>query len=325
MESKIKRVSLKVLSILAIVAMLCCGFFLTGCKDKDDNKTQSNTSTISLSEAKTIIVNALKIDGTQTMTYAQSENISSAEQGNRDILEKLGIMEIVSDSTSYDYDTNSLDQETNSQGYFSYQNYNFVEYSLIQNSTVVISVENHLNSVYQEYSMDGQNAYVNENNNISLIQLIDGNYGYWNTYGNANIGIMKGLFTDKAFEMAYSNEVIKNKTDMGYSLKLTLDEKGYTRLMTLDSMTDEEFEVYWLEYKSIFEQADAGYNNKINVVINFDNNEDIIDVSMLADYVYTTISDYSTKNYKIISSFTIKKYAGEITEPDWVTDYLAND
>lgn len=57
-------------SILSIVTViLCFGFLLTGCGGNKDA-----VSTISLSEAKTIIVNALEIDEPQTQVLAYALN-----------------------------------------------------------------------------------------------------------------------------------------------------------------------------------------------------------------------------------------------------------
>ena len=61
----------------------------------------------------------------------------------------------------------------------------------------------------------------------------------------------------------------------------------------------------------------------ISVVVAFDQNDDIISVEMNSKIGSMSSINESVSYYKQNAILKITKYDGEITEPQWVTDYLA--
>ena len=337
MKMNAKKIQLKIFAVLLVAIMLCCGFFLAGCKDgneKDDEDTNPGTqssTTISLSEAKTIIVNALALD----------EDSSSAEQqGNRDLFEKFGMVQLNSLTETQDYTTSEMISQEEYVGHYEYSNNSIRKYLSSMSSTAVENDE--ITEVnYQEYSSDYITVYRNIEdelfgNMVMEITLSNdestGESFEIETLESQILSITNVMFTDDAFDAVYKENVARNKTDDGFSLTLSSDYKGFTRLLSLESMTDDEFDAFWI-------LLSYGYNSmpqelkdieKFEFVLNFDETEQITSLEMSLKYgeesvVWGDSSENESISYDIQTmNMTISKYAGEITEPQWVTDYLAN-
>ena len=317
--------------------MLCCGFFLAGCKDgnekndEDTNPGTQSSTTISLSEAKTIIVNALALD----------EDSSSAEQqGNRDLFEKFGMVQLNSLTETQDYTTSEMISQEEYVGHYEYSNNSIQKYLSSMSSTAVENDE--ITEVnYQEYSSDYITVYRNIEdelfgNMVMEITLSNdestGESFEIETLESQILSITNVMFTDDAFDAVYKENVARNKTDDGFSLTLSSDYKGFIRLLNLELMTDDEFDTFWPLFS-------YGYNSmpqelkdieKFEFVLNFDETEQITSLEMSLKYgeesvVWGDSSENESISYDIQTmNTTISKYAGEITEPQWVTDYLAN-
>lgn len=324
MKMNAKKIQLKIFAVLLVAIMLCCGFFLAGCKDgneKDDEDTNPGTqssTTISLSEAKTIIVNALALD----------EDSSSAEQqGNRDLFEKFGMVQLNLQSGAQDYTTGEMDSQDELVAYYEYSNNSIQKYNASGSS---ISAE-YGETAYQEYSPDYITMYRDTNGTItempvSTDESLEGEYA--DSEDMAVEDLINQMFRDEAFEKVYEENVVKNSVDNGFTLTLSSDYKGFIRLSSLD-LPDDEFDMIW-GLMSIFivgipqELKDA---EKFEISINFDENEQI--TSLEFSLVYGIMDEFSSESEvasysKNSMNITISKYAGEITEPQWVTDYLAN-
>lgn len=146
MKMNAKKIQLKIFAVLLVAIMLCCGFFLAGCKDgneKDDEDTNPGTqssTTISLSEAKTIIVNALALD----------EDSSSAEQqGNRDLFEKFGMVQLNLQSGAQDYTTGEMDSQDELVAYYEYSNNSIQKYNASGSSISAEYGELHIKNIHQ--------------------------------------------------------------------------------------------------------------------------------------------------------------------------------
>lgn len=300
----------KLSSILCVAICVIVGAMMfSGC---GSNKSK-NQSTITLAEAKTVIVNALKIDKVQSqaVTYALSDD----EQENRDLLEKLGKFTVVCVGKSYSYPSNQKLSEQSFNGNFEYKDGYFLKYDLSLNGA------NYLNM--KEYLNDGT-VYINNNENITTQEATDTRgFGYANSMGESYILMLDSLFSDKAFEKVYKKDVVKDTTSDGYSFTLKLDFKGYYRLTTMNSMTDEAFETFWAEQEQTLNNMPQALkeNNEASVVINFNKNDEILSVSTkVTNGTQVTVNGNVTL-MKNESSVTITKYTGEIVEPQWVTDY----
>lgn len=142
--------------------------------------------------------------------------------------------------------------------------------------------------------------------------------------GQSYIALLDALFTDKSFDMVYQDVVPRESTENGYNLTLKLDIKGYTRLQTINSMTDDEFAQYWTQYEQLINNMPQDLKNYTDIsVVAFDQNDDIISVDMNSKIGSMTSINENVSYYKQNAILKIAKFDGEITEPLWVTDYLA--
>lgn len=98
--------------------------------------------------------------------------------------------------------------------------------------------------------------------------------------------LINQMFRDEAFEKVYEENVVKNSVDNGFTLTLSSDYKGFTRLLSLESMTDDEFDAFWI-------LLSYGYNSmpqelkdieKFEFVLNFDETEQITSLEMSLKY-----------------------------------------
>ena len=84
----------KLKSIVCMALLLVVGCFAFVGYHKEDNPPENQT-TITLAEAKTTIVNALKIDEPQAQAMAMTYALANEQQGNRDIFIKFGKTQFV--------------------------------------------------------------------------------------------------------------------------------------------------------------------------------------------------------------------------------------
>lgn len=262
------------------------------------------TTTISLAEAKAIILNALALDEQGSVAP------QSVQAGNRDFLEKLGKFTFTSDEYLWDVDKKVIDQEYHSCGNFEYANYDFVSYYLC---------DSEFDQPTSEVCLADGTVYVN-NLKTGLIREQNKEAIDW-----ANI--LNCFLTEESFNYVYKDEVQKVTTDAGFSLSLIGDIKGYMQILALltDGPVGEDFDQLWESYSKMLEER---YSQAIIdechllVQINFDKNENIIG----ADAEMFGLSPQPDgKNIQNQESFHVVKTDEEFTQPQWLTDYLAGN
>lgn len=311
----------KLKSFLCLALMFIAGsMMLVACGPNNDNPPADTptTTTITLAEAKQTIVNALAIDNTQVQTLSVALANESTDTGNRDLLEKLGKVEISMNGTAKS--NNVLTQSESIQGKYEYSNGAFKKYLMTQTDSTA--------GTFSEYSPNFENAYVYAGNNVveqritTSIQL-----GYADTMGSAVILMLNGLFSDKAFEIAYEQDVTKNTTNNGYELVLKPSLKGYARVLTYDSMTDSEFEEYWTQtvqpMYDTFPQVLKDFA-KNELTITFNTNDEIEKATMISNNGSMMDIDGNVTYYKVESTMTISKFTGNIEAPQWYTNYISS-
>ena len=290
-----KRIGRFILSAVAII--FCIGFLLTGCGG-NDNKT----TTISLSEAKTIIVNALAIDQPQVQT------MTLAEQGNRDVFVKFGKTKISLIGESK-MEWGSQKQITSIIADKTGGNWN--KYILEDSLDTVIFGE----ITTLEY-FDGEYVFTNYNGEISKTEFSSSIVGILPN-DSAQLLIFDKMFSDDAFETIYKKDVKRTDGNDGFSLAVDINVYDFWVFMLKQAMGD--------NYQDIVDSVDETFLNKLKneataqLVINFNNNEDIQNLTL-------TMTSFGQADDTIIptsQTITAERYTGEITQPQWVTDFLA--
>ena len=281
---------MKKLKSILCMALIVCSFILVACKSKDpDTPPQTpGSTTITLAEAKSTIVNALATNNMEV----QSSFFSTS---NRNVFTKLNTVEI-SIEGKFDYGTTiSGTAEKNILG-------NWTKYSLQ-------SGEN-----YGYY--DGDNAYLKNN------------LDYWTTtFEYSYFGLILQsmdciyidlLFLDDAFDSIYGDTVKKISTKDVYTLTMDIDMSKYVDYVMV------QCELRDLPAEGLFGEGDYLQRNKdegsVVLVINFDNDHNILGLDMVINSLYSESGVTSLQETKI----NITKSNQEITQPQWVTDYLEN-
>ena len=286
-------------SILSIVAViLCFGFLLTGCGGNKDA-----VSTISLSEAKTIIVNALEIDEPQAQLMTLAE-----EQSNRDAFVKFGKSKV---SLNGKADMGENSQDTMQTIIVDKNGGNWNKY-VLEDKLIYAGLGEMTTLEY----FDGEYVFTNYNGNISVTEPSSSVVGILQNY-SAQLLIFDKMFSDVAFETLYKNEVEKRNCDNGFSLTINIDTYEFW-IFLMQQLTGDN-------YQEIINSISETLLNKLKneattqLVVNFDNNEDMQNLTL-------SMTSFSQSDDTIIpttQTITAEEYTGEITEPQWVTDYLA--
>ena len=135
----------------------------------------------------------------------------------------------------------------------------------------------------------------------------------------------ESLFTEDAFENVY-NSVTKTNTSSGYNIVLNMNYEGYIRTTLKAYTTAEEFEVIWQEFQSQMAAMGDLINSlgTFQAILEFNNNNQITNLKLVNHISgQTTSPSDPSASFSSSENMTISPYTGEITEPQWVTDYLA--
>lgn len=293
----------KLRSIFCVALLLLAGTMMfVGCGPNTNNQT-----TITLAEAKTIIVNALAIDETeikactnwsdlfedqqeyypfpgQSSNPGQSTN-DEIKDNNRNLLEKLEVVQIELTQANKTVNNQPLDSQT-LNGLYSYSNGTFNKYAATIEDTDVSQTK----TTISQY-VNGASIFVKNGETIFSSTEDDTTVGNWasqvlqqsnmifDTYCNELIL----MFTDTYFNSFYAQDVTKNTTENGFTLTLTSTTYGSSK-----------------------------------VIVNFDSSSNILGATL---DMSTTIPGQGTTNATMI----VNKYSGEITEPQWVTEFKATN
>lgn len=287
-------------SILCIALLLvvgCVAFVGCGPKKEEDNPP-ANQTTITLAEAKTTIVNALAINEPQAMamTYA----LADEEQGNRDIFVKFGISQgildgkTILDGTTYDMPAHLIADKTNGT---------WNKYTL--DSTVLSDDGLHNIKAY----FDGENIFSKMDNQTPTAT------DFFHNFSQMYLTTIETMFSEDAFDIFYSGDVIKTTINNGFTYTMPVNYLSYSKYLAKQQGYLEQFEE---SYEKMTEEQKQQLANlgTVSVVIDFDSNSDITSVKMNMSVTVPNGSQHS--------NITITKYTGQITEPQWVTDYIAS-
>ena len=274
-------------------------------QEQQQEQQQSTVGTktlISLAEAKEIIVKALAInDNSQTQSLStMTLRTASANEGNRDIMEKLGRFNAscYCKRTDVETDKEIIDESLENIEMF-YQGK--VKIALLKDSK-------------RYYS--GSTLYSLDNDNMVDETPCD-DY-------NTQLSSVRALFKDEAFDKIYDENATKETNQNGYSITLTGDLEGWIRYTWVlwghdDSITDEEFEKMIddavEQYKEGIKDLPQETIDKcyFNLTINIDSNNNVIGAIV-------NVKQISNNQFESIS-ITLTKTNEPITEPDWVTEY----
>lgn len=286
MRTKFK---ISILSMLAIVFTFA--FVLVGC---GDSKTSGET--ISLTEAKTLIVSALATDD---------------NPDNRSIFAKFGKTQfntLVVDSTGNMNGSITGVIEGNSTNFGKYQ------------------YESDINGKRYTY-FDGINSVYSTSDitNTSSTLYYETNYPYHDLLGTTDTSAFfcDFLFTDSAFSNnnLYNNSVEKSNNNDELKLSFKFDVLTFGQFGIIQCYNNNLFDPELVEYNPNFGitsnlPANAETDLRMTICIN---NGEIDNITIQLKMEIPTYNPAPTLTY----TTTISKYTGEITEPQWVTDYLA--
>jgi len=289
--------------ILTAIVLCACGI-----NNKENQKVGTKTM-ISLTEAKQLIVSALAINNNQLQT--QSTNgmrvfAASANEGNRDIMEKLGRFSYNEYITETDIETAQEVGNTYVIAEMLYESE--IKKCLMENNWDTKPIidyfdsDNHICYTYDDEKEDDEKissrTYSDEELNINRFAYV------------------RALFKDEAFDSIYDDTATKEINQNGYSITLTGDLKGWIRYTYF----------LWGDYAVTDEEIDSMYNESIkdlpqetidkcyfNLTVNIDSNNDVVSAAVNVKYIQS--------GKFICMSVTLTKTNAPIVEPDWVTEY----
>ena len=226
----------------------------TPTQQQEQQQSMVGTKTIiSLAEAERLIVSALAIDNNQLQTQSTNSMrvfAASANEGNRDVLEKLCL---------FNYHI-SMDESDIESGDVFYKNGNF------KRCLRTLTWEDKEQVEY--YDEDG-NCYTKYRDHTSHE---DGNYG------NDYLCYLQILFADEAFDRIYDDNATKETNQDGYSITLSGKFNKFMYYQFLVSCNGNEAKA-----KEELEEFQQDSNNDVDtfdVTININNSNDVIDASV---------------------------------------------
>lgn len=272
-------------------------------QQEQQQSTVGTKTTISLAEAKRIIVNALAINNNQLQTQSTKGMrlyAASAEEGNRDTFEKLGKFDIY----DYQYSTNPETDEKLSESLV-------IGKAIYHNGFQTCSMN--FDDIVEKYWVNGE--YFELYGSVRY----DSNIKF-----NENFGSYQELFEEEAFDRVYDDTATKEINKDGYSITLTGDLKSFFIYSDIQhGYTIDEAEADWESYQEYIKDYSEYFDKcHFNVIVNIDGNNDVISASV--DIAFFTISNGVINMTKELVVFTREPNL-IITEPEWVTNYKLTD
>lgn len=292
---------LKLILCMAFMFVIGCAC-LVACNTKEENPP-NQTTTITLAEAKTIIVNALAINEPSQLMLATA---NEQNEGNRDLLEKLGkftfsnvAQAVKADDPSFIYQSGT----GSSTG--------TMEYKSGSTTKFIMSMDN-----VENYYYDNDTTYVyGDDNQCHILGS--------NTMARSLSDSLKNIFSETAFDYAFKNNVNKVTTNNSYTLELTMDYSDYFRII-VDKYFDEEYKVQYDEFQNSIPKNLRDWQN-VSLLITLDSNDQISSVELSLKNISAQGHPSGNIDYiKVTTDIEITKFTGTITQPQWVTDYLAS-
>lgn len=201
-------------------------------------------------------------------------------------------------------DNNQLVQTYIDNGIYEYKNNQFITYLL--NSSEYDTTQYLLdNKVYTRYNLTDEIRCET-----------------YNEYNSGTVTVFNSLFLEDAFKYVYTNDVEKIINESGYTLNLDADFKGYMYLTSIGHISYEQFEQLWVQYDAWIKSLPQDVQNAFyfNVTINFNDNDEIIDI--IINMSQGTYESDTNSSYQDVYVVTITKTTLIVEEPQWVRDYI---
>ena len=297
--------------LFIICAVMCvgCSVSFSGNIDDFGNNNSGNTGsgnqdipavpTFTLASAEETIIQALVLKNQQ------------GGKSNRDVLEKFGKHSFNYTATQTFFD-NDIVMNSNAKGVYDYANFDFV----------TGHSKNILNYNSEEYNeeyflLDEVNYHQQVTGNIS-----EGEFSI-ESRDTFMYVLMQQVFSEVWFNHVYGNEVDKDMTVYGCNITLKNGLAGVMYLNTIFSgsgaTTFSDVKAYEAELLKRYSQEliDESYV-KTTACIN--NNNEIIKIK----FELVTLNQGAGGNSQIKYVIEIEPSNKDITQPQWVTDYLAS-
>lgn len=279
-SQNLKKVRIGILGIVA--AILCFGLFLTGCGG-------NLGTTISLSDARTLIVNALALDDTQS----SASTLRAASTENRNVFVKLGTADIaIKGNTGFGETVSGRVERTGSS---------WTKYSLEGSDGI--------SEFYDDIAYSKVDSTVTQNSFDEsyfgiILQSFDAIY-------------IDLLFIDDAWDSIYENTVTRTNVTGGYTLTMDVNTANY-----MDYVNQKGAEM-GLGAEGLFGDEEVLEQNKaqgsVSLVATFNNADEIVGLDMSV----TSLGSDGESTSMETTQISISKTNEEIVQPDWLTEYLA--
>ena len=317
-------------NLICIMFVLILGIFFVGCKTPEDpnngtppvttpatsgTTSESGTSaesgttpesgntpeieeptevTLSLSDAKSMVVDSLESMTEKTQLNVNRLNSSPSTVGNRNIFIKLGNTQLLFEG--------DFDYADTIEGYVHRTTENWDKYSL--------------ESGEKKGYFDGENAYSKYEDNYTKESFLESYFGV--ILYSVDCIYVDLLFIEDAWVSIYENTATRTKKDYGFALTLNVDMSKYVDYVMAKS------EEYGLGAEGLIGEGDYKERNKqegsVELIVRFDKFLNIIGLDM------TVVSLGSSGNGDVDffeTNFYLDKYNEEITAPEWfdASDY----
>ena len=268
----------------AIIATL--GMCLVGCNRNGASQGKQETNAVlTISETKTIVLNALKVDNKNTLNA--NPNISKSEDGNRNIFVKFGTSYLLIEWDDTDETFSGLLQK-NSVG-------DITSFAFEQGAS-------------KEY-YDGNEVY--HECETSYSKTTFENSGFAPMFNGFDCIFLDLLFVDEAWGTIYKTNVDKVINNDGYDLNLNIIMSNYCDFVMAKSIQ------YGLGAEGLFGDGEELNTNKTegsaNLKIKMDKNNNITSLIFDVNTLYVSGEKSDISNTKL----TVSKYNDTFTAPSW--------